>query len=543
MREKSGRCRRWPWPRPIPRAHLAAPRVDIADDVLDGAAGPAAPTSRPTPPSSARRDGTGGRSPWCGPPPGQVGARPAAVARPTSTEQVSALLAVCDGARIPVTAAGGRSSVVGGAVPVHGGLVLDLCGMSGIVSVDPVSMVVEVLAGTFGDALRGRADRHATGSPSGHWPQSMALSTVGGWLACRGAGPAVEPLREDRGHRRRPRGRARRRPGRSAPAGSPARPWAPISTRCSSDPRARSASSPGPGSRPTPRRATRRHAAYGFASFAEGLDAMRRITQRGATPGGAAPLRRGRVEAQPRDRDGRQRAARPRRGRRHDGRRRAWRWWPRSARRALRLDDGLVDHWMEKRNDVAALEALISRGYVVDTMEVAGPWAALPGAFEHRDRRDAGRAGHARRLGPPVALVPDRRVPLLHVRRRGRARRARHATTPPPGTPAPAPRSRPGCALSHHHGVGLNRARFVAEALGPALDVLAALKAALDPNGILNPGKLGLPDPFGPVAVARPPGVTLDSRRRGPGRRLRPVLAGPRGRAEHPRLRERVGRS
>ena len=49
---------------------------------------------------------------------------------------------------------------------------------------------------------------------------------------------------------------------------------------------------------------------------------------------------------------------------------------------ALRLEDGLVDHWFEKRNDVAALEALISRGYVVDTMEVAGPWAALPGAFE-----------------------------------------------------------------------------------------------------------------------------------------------------------------
>ena len=54
-----------------------------------------------------------------------------------------------------------------------------------------------------------------------------------------------------------------------------------------------------------------------------------------------------------------------------------------------------------------------------------------------------------------------------------------------------------GGALSHHHGVGLNRARFVREALGPAFDVLVAMKRALDPNGILNPGKLGLPDPFG----------------------------------------------
>ena len=53
-----------------------------------------------------------------------------------------------------------------------------------------------------------------------------------------------------------------------------------------------------------------------------------------------------------------------------------------------------------------------------------------------------------------------------------------------------------GGALSHHHGIGLNRSRFVREALGPAFDVLVATKQALDPNGILNPGKLGLPDPW-----------------------------------------------
>ena len=59
-----------------------------------------------------------------------------------------------------------------------------------------------------------------------------------------------------------------------------------------------------------------------------------------------------------------------------------------------------------------------------------------------------------------------------------------------------------GGNLSHHHGVGINRARFVAEALGAGLGVLAAVKAALDPNGILNPGKLGLPSPVRRPAVA-----------------------------------------
>ena len=52
--------------------------------------------------------------------------------------------------------------------------------------------------------------------------------------------------------------------------------------------------------------------------------------------------------------------------------------------------------------------------------------------------------------------------------------------------------ARSGSAISHHHGVGLNRSRFMAGALGSAFPTLSAIKAALDPTGILNPGKLGL---------------------------------------------------
>jgi alkyldihydroxyacetonephosphate synthase len=57
-----------------------------------------------------------------------------------------------------------------------------------------------------------------------------------------------------------------------------------------------------------------------------------------------------------------------------------------------------------------------------------------------------------------------------------------------------------GGAISHHHGIGVARAPWLAESLGAgAAAVLADVKAALDPAGILNPGKLGLPSPFVPA--------------------------------------------
>jgi alkyldihydroxyacetonephosphate synthase len=59
---------------------------------------------------------------------------------------------------------------------------------------------------------------------------------------------------------------------------------------------------------------------------------------------------------------------------------------------------------------------------------------------------------------------------------------------------------RAGGAISHHHGIGLNRARFLPGALEGGFAVLAAVKQALDPRGILNPGKLGLAGPFGEVS-------------------------------------------
>src|SRR5207344_403444 len=90
-------------------------------------------------------------------------------------------------ARVPVTPAAGRSGVCGASVPVHGGVVLDLTAMSGIVGIYRESMVLDVLPGTFGTWLEDTL-RNEHGVTVGHWPQSIDLSPVGGWVACRGAG-------------------------------------------------------------------------------------------------------------------------------------------------------------------------------------------------------------------------------------------------------------------------------------------------------------------------------------------------------------------
>jgi len=429
---------------------------------------------------------------------GQVPAVAAAVARPSHADQVPDVLRLCHDARVPVTAAGGRSGVTGAAVPLFGGVVLDLCGLAGVRAVDRDDFVVDVLAGTFGDRLEQEL-RRDHGLTVGHWPQSVTLSTVGGWLACRGAGQlsnrygtvedlvlGLDVVLAD-GTVVHTGGHARQAVGPDLTqlfVGSEGTLGVITAARL----------------RTWPVPAAERRAAYAFATFEEGADACRRIVQRGISP--AALRLYDAVEA---DRshgtgdvavllvfdegDPAVVAA-------------ATTVTEEECTGADRLDDTLVDRWLEHRNDVSALEALVSRGYVVDTMELTAAWSAIPALYPAV--RDA------------IARVPGVIAASAHLSHSYPEGACLYFTFA--GEPAePATESRDalylacwdagtrtalahGGSLSHHHGVGLNRSRFVEEALGAgATSVLAALKAALDPAGILNPGKLGLPSDFGPV--------------------------------------------
>jgi alkyldihydroxyacetonephosphate synthase len=154
-----------------------------------------------------------------------------------------------------------------------------------------------------------------------------------------------------------------------------------------------------------------------------------------------------------------------------------------------------VEHWLAHRNEVAALEALTSKGYTVDTMEVTGSWADLSTIY--RDTLDAllavdgtiaasAHQSHSYQTGGCLYFTFAGQVEADR-------RDAYYRELWDAGQRTVLAR---GGALSHHHGVGLNRGRFMAEALGPAHQVLVAVKAGLDPHGILNPGKLGLPSPW-----------------------------------------------
>ncbi len=419
----------------------------------------------------------------------EVPARAWAVCRPRDTAEVSALLAVCSARNIPVTVSGGRSGVCGAAVPRAGGVVLDTASLQGVGEIDVVSGIIEVLAGTYGPDLENSARAH--GLTVGHFPQSFDISTVGGWIAARGAGQystrygkiddmvhALEVVLAD--------GTVVTTGGAPAAAVGPdlgelilgsegtlgvvTRAWL----------------------RAHPAPEADRRAAFVFATFSDGLEACRRAVRNGATP---AVLRLY---------DG----AESKRSHGGDGVEATLLVFDEGASAIVEAtmsvvheaclalgarpaDTALVDAWMHHRNDTSALQALTRKGFVVDTMEVAAAWSRLDAVVDQ--------------VESAILAVPYARAATCHLSHSyvdGACLYFSFAASPPSDEFDATYRAlwdagqsaalAAGANLSHHHGVGLNRAGYMTDALGAGMSVLRAVKSALDPNGILNPGKLGL---------------------------------------------------
>ena len=122
---------------------------------------------------------------------GRLSVAPDAVVYPDTHEEVLAILAACAEAKVAVVPFGGGSSVVGGVEarggPAHAGIVtLDTTRMDRLIEIDEISHTATFEAGIYGPALEEKLA--SRGYTLGHFPQSFEFSTLGGWIAARGAG-------------------------------------------------------------------------------------------------------------------------------------------------------------------------------------------------------------------------------------------------------------------------------------------------------------------------------------------------------------------
>jgi alkyldihydroxyacetonephosphate synthase len=111
---------------------------------------------------------------------------PNVIVRPEGAGEVGRLLVWASANDVPVTPWGAGSSVTGAPLPMRGGISLDLSAMRKVLALNEVNLLVRVEAGMLGHELEG--ELNARGYTLNHTPQSLHLSTVGGWIATRATG-------------------------------------------------------------------------------------------------------------------------------------------------------------------------------------------------------------------------------------------------------------------------------------------------------------------------------------------------------------------
>ena len=112
--------------------------------------------------------------------------RPDAVVWPASTEDVSKVLRAADGRGVPVTPFAAGTSLEGHAVPVSGGISLDMTRMDAILELRPDDLQMDVEPGVVGTAIDEAAAPHGLFFPP--LPSSGAISTIGGMIATAASG-------------------------------------------------------------------------------------------------------------------------------------------------------------------------------------------------------------------------------------------------------------------------------------------------------------------------------------------------------------------
>ena len=444
---------------------------------------------------------------------GDASDAPDAVVLPGTTDETAALLAACSELGVVVVPFGGGTSVVGGLAGVdpddRPSVAVGLSRMASVQALDVASSLVTVGPGMRGPALE--TELHRQGLTFGHLPQSWEFATVGGYAATRSAGQNSTGVgRFDE----LVAGLTLATPAGVLELGHPP------------------ASAAGPdllglalGSegtlgvitevtlrvRPTPQ--ARVYEGWSFRSWAAGLAALQHLARHDLLPdivrlsdpdetrtnllmasGTGARVLRGTLRTRGHG-DGCLLVL-------------GWEGLPgivrarRTAASALLRDGGAVrlgakvgESWKAHRFQGPYLrDRLMDAGLLVETLETAATWTALPTVYDavRRALRESltreGRRpllmshvshGYATGASLYVTAIADLDDDLPIQQWLTAKRAATDALLGAGGT------------LTHHHAVGADHRPWMEREIGAlGVEVLRAVKARLDPNGICNPGVL-----------------------------------------------------
>ncbi|WCB96438.1 putative FAD-linked oxidoreductase [Baekduia alba] len=427
-------------------------------------------------------------------------AAPDAVVAPADHDEVGAVLRACAAHGVAVVPFGGGTSVVGGVAPRRGAfdavIALDLRRLGSLVSVDDVSWTATLQAGVTGPRAEALLAEH--GFTLGHVPQSFERATIGGYAATRSSGQLstgwgrfdalVEHVRVATPSGDLDLGRA---PGSAAGPdlkqlilGSEGAfgVVTEVTVRV----------------RPIPE--VRRHEGWRVADLAAGVAVLRTLAQRGPKP----DLARLSDEAEtalgvatgggPADEAGGCLLLVGWEGYADDVARRA-----EAATVILRaagadpLGAEAAASWEHGRFRAPRLrDELLGAGLLIETLETATSWRDLVALHDH--------------VGDVLRAALDGATPVVachvsHLYAAGASLYftvlARRDGDDPVGQWSRAKAAvmdalaAAGATLTHHHAVGADHAPWLAAEDGElGVEILRAVKARLDPAGVLNPGKL-----------------------------------------------------
>jgi alkyldihydroxyacetonephosphate synthase len=422
-------------------------------------------------------------------------ARPDVVVRPRTEEDVATVLRIAHEQRVPIVPWGGGSGTQGGALPINGGIVIDVRSLDEVIEIDETSMTVTVQAGKNGRELE--AELNARGLMLPHYPASVEWATVGGYIAARGSGVLstrygkIEDLVLSMNV--------------ATPAGGlmetiavPRHAMGPELTQLFVG----SEGTLGVITRATlqivPLPAVRRFAAVAFPTVGAGIGAMRRALQVGHRPSVIRMY----------DEEATRLTFAPVVGEDLSGVYTVLAFEGEAAaaeleeRRVIEiageagaqvLDPALGQRWWDRRYDFYHPPHQPELPAIWGTLDVVATYARVEAVYDalHRAVREPYRDiglqlrmhfSHWYLWGTMIYgrfVVPDGGDDAL----------ALHDRIWEDGMTAALDA---GAVINDHHGVGIKLGPYMRRQHGVSLDSIQRIKAALDPHGVMNPGKLGL---------------------------------------------------